>query len=89
MKAKIMIPALIVAAGLATAGGLAFAKRTGGMENDAVADLARARISLNQAVTAAETQAGGKAPPKPSSKVSEGPSSSTSRWSPATTRWST
>lgn len=61
MKAKIMIPALIVAAGLATAGGLAFARQTGGMENDAVADLAKARISLNQAVTAAETQAGGKA----------------------------
>ena len=61
MKAKIMIPALIVAAGLATAGGLAFAWQTGGMENDAVADLAKAKISLNQAVTAAETQAGGKA----------------------------
>ena len=60
MKPWIMIPALIVAAGMATAGGLAFAKQAGGMENDAVADLAKAKISLNQAVTAAETQAGGK-----------------------------
>ena len=61
MKPKIMIPALIVAAGMATAGGLAFARQKGGMENNAVADLAKAKISMNQAVAAAETQAGGKA----------------------------
>ena len=61
MKRKIMIPAAIVALGVATAGGLAFAKLAGGKENDAVADLAKAKISLSQAVSAAETQAGGKA----------------------------
>ena len=50
------IPALIVAAGLGAAGGLAHAKSAGG-ENDAVADLSKARITLTQAVGAAE-QAG-------------------------------
>ena len=60
MKSKIIIPALLVAAGIATAGGLAFAKTSGG-ENDAVADLAKAKISLVQAVGAAEAHAGGKA----------------------------
>lgn len=60
MKSKITIPALLVAAGIATAGGLAFAKTSGG-ENDAIADLAKAKITLVQAVSAAEAQAGGKA----------------------------
>ena len=61
MKSKITVPALLMAAGIATAGGLAFAK-TAGAENDAVADLAKAKITLAQAVSAAEaTQAGGKA----------------------------
>ena len=60
MKSKITFPALLVAAGIATAGGLAFAKTTGG-DNDAVGDLAKAKITLAQAVSAAETQAGGKA----------------------------
>lgn len=45
MKSKIIIPALLVAAGIATAGGLAFAKTAGG-ENDAIADLAKAKITL-------------------------------------------
>jgi uncharacterized membrane protein YkoI len=60
MKSKIAIPALLVAAGIATAGGLAFAK-TAGAENDAIADLAKAKIALAQAVSAAEAQTGGKA----------------------------
>lgn len=60
MKSKITIPALLVAAGIASAGGLALAKTSGG-ENDAIADLAKARITLAQAVGAAEAQAGGKA----------------------------
>lgn len=60
MKSKITIPALLVAAGIATASGLAFAKTSGG-ENDAIADLAKAKITLVQAVGAAEAQAGGKA----------------------------
>lgn len=59
MKRNIMIPALIMAAGLATAGGFALARQDRG--NDAVTDLAKAKISLSQAVTAAEAQAGGKA----------------------------
>lgn len=60
MKSKIAIPALLVAAGIATAGGLAFAKPAGA-DNDAIADLAKAKITLAQAVGAAEAQAGGKA----------------------------
>ena len=60
MKSKIIIPALLVAAGIATAGGLAFANTSGG-ENDAIADLAKAKITLVQAVNAAEAQTGGKA----------------------------
>lgn len=61
MKRNIMIPALILAAGVATAGGLAYAKQSGVTENDAVTDLAKAKVSLVQAVSAAEAQAGGKA----------------------------
>lgn len=60
MNRKIAIPALIMAAGVATAGGLTYAK-SGVGENDAVADLTRAKISLTQAVGAAEAQSGGKA----------------------------
>jgi uncharacterized membrane protein YkoI len=56
-----MIPAIIVAAGVATAAGLAYAKQSGPAENDAVTDLAKAKISLVQAVSAAEAQAGGRA----------------------------
>ena len=61
MKRTIMIPALIVAAGVATAGGFAVAKQAGGTENDAIVELAKAKITLNQAVSAAQAQAGGKA----------------------------
>lgn len=61
MKRKIMIPALVLAAGVATAGGMAYATQSGVTQNDAVADLAKAKISLGQAVSAAEAQAGGKA----------------------------
>ena len=61
MKRNIMIPALILAAGVATAGGLAYAKQTGALENDGVADLAKAKISLSQAIGSAETHAAGKA----------------------------
>lgn len=61
MKRTIMIPALILAAGVATAGGLAYAKQSGPAENDAVRDLAKAKITLVQAVSAAEAQAGGRA----------------------------
>ena len=61
MKRKIIIPALILAAGVATAAGLAYAKQTGSLENDAAVDLAKAKISLSQAIVSAETHAAGKA----------------------------
>jgi uncharacterized membrane protein YkoI len=61
MKRKIVIPALIIAAGVATAGGLAVAKQAGGGDNDALASLAAAQISLGQAVAVAEAQAAGRA----------------------------
>lgn len=60
MNRKISIPALILAAGVATAGGLAYAKASGG-ENDAVADLAKAKVTLAQAAAAAESHSGGRA----------------------------
>ena len=60
MHRKFYIPALIMAAGVATAGSLAFAKQSD-TENESNADLAKATISLSQAVSAAEAQAGGKA----------------------------
>ena len=58
MNRNTKISALLLAAGLATAGTLAFAKAN---ENDAVTDLAKAKISLSQAITAAEAHATGKA----------------------------
>ena len=61
MNRKIMIPALLVAAGVAAAGGLAFAKQSASAESDAVTDLANSKISLVQAVSAAEAQVTGKA----------------------------
>jgi uncharacterized membrane protein YkoI len=61
MKSKIVIPALILAAGVATAGGLAYANQSGATENDAVTDLAKAKVSLVQAVNVAEAQTSGKA----------------------------
>lgn len=61
MKRNILIPALMMAAGVATAGGLVYAKQSGVTQNDAMADLANAKISLVQAVTTAELHAGGRA----------------------------
>lgn len=53
---------LIVAAGIATAGGLTYANQTAAGTNDAVADLAKAQITLEQAITTALQQhPGGKA----------------------------
>lgn len=59
MNRKMTLSALLLAAGVATAGCLAFAKAAG--ENDAVADLGKARIALSQALSAAEAHAGGRA----------------------------
>ncbi len=61
MQRKRFIPALILAAGVATAGGLAYAAQTGVTDNDAQVNLAQARISLGQAVATAEQHAGGRA----------------------------
>lgn len=60
MNRKTSLAALIAVAGIATAGGIAYANQAG--VNDAVADLAKAKITLEQAVTAAQQHhAGGKA----------------------------
>jgi uncharacterized membrane protein YkoI len=61
MKRKILIPAILMAAGVATAGGLAYSQQQSATQNDAIADLAKAHISLTQAVAIAEQHAGGKA----------------------------
>lgn len=61
MKRSIMTPAILLAAGVATAGGLVYAKQSTPMENDAVADLAKATINLTQAVAAAEGTVPGRA----------------------------
>ena len=61
MQRKILIPALIMAAGIATAGGLTYAQQAGSAVNDAVAQIANARITLAQAVALAEQHRGGRA----------------------------
>lgn len=61
MKRKLAIPAAIIAIGLATAGAFAYANQSSTTENDALADLAKARISLVDAVNTAQQLTGGKA----------------------------
>ncbi len=61
MQRKILIPALIMAAGVATVGGLAHAQQPGVTQNDAMVNVAQARISLAQAVATAEQHTGGRA----------------------------
>jgi uncharacterized membrane protein YkoI len=63
MKRKTLIPAIILAAGVAAAGGLAYSQQPqpAAAQNDAIVDLAKARIPLAQAVAIAEQHAGGKA----------------------------
>lgn len=61
MKRNIIIATAVVALGL-VGGGLAFAQQGGGnTENDAVADLAKAKVTLSQAISVAESQSGGRA----------------------------
>ena len=60
MQRNSFIPALVLVTA-ATAGSLAFAQGSGGKENDAVTDAAKAKVSLVQAIGTAETQASGKA----------------------------
>ena len=61
MQRKLLIPALIMAASVATAGGLVYAQQSVVTQNDAMTDLAKTGISLVQAVTTAEHHVGGKA----------------------------
>jgi uncharacterized membrane protein YkoI len=61
MQRKMLISALIMAAGVATAGGLAYAQQSGVQHNDAITDLANARMTLVQAVAIAEQHVGGRA----------------------------
>jgi len=60
MNRKLTVPALIMAAGVATAGSLVYA-RSWSADDDAIADLAKAKITLIQAVVVAEAHASGKA----------------------------
>ncbi len=63
MKRDTIIANTVVALGLA--GGAAalqlFAKTGADRENNALADLAKAKVTLSQAISAAEAQAGGRA----------------------------
>jgi uncharacterized membrane protein YkoI len=61
MQRKISIPALIMAAGVATAGGLAYAQPAGVQPNDATTQLANTKVTLTQAVSIAEQHVGGRA----------------------------
>ena len=61
MQRKNLIPSLIMAVGVATAGGLAYAQQPGVTQNDAMANVAQARISLAQAIATAEQHTGGRA----------------------------
>ena len=62
MTRNTTLAALIAAAGIATAGSLAYAAQGGAGENDALAALGQAKVTIGQAITAAEQQhAGGKA----------------------------
>ncbi len=61
MNRKMLIASAAAALLAATAGGLAFAQQANRTENDAVAALTQARVTLSQAIGAAEAKAGGKA----------------------------
>jgi uncharacterized membrane protein YkoI len=59
MKRNLIIGA--VSALLIATGGVALARQSASAENDAVVDLAKAKVSLAQAVTTAEAQVNGRA----------------------------
>jgi len=62
MKRKNVFPALMAAAGLVAAGGLAYAQQGPfAPENDAVTSLGGVRVSLVQAITSAEQHVAGRA----------------------------
>ena len=57
MNRKISVLALLIAASVATAGGLAFAKQSSSAENDAVTDLAKAtKAELDVEVVATDSK---------------------------------
>lgn len=60
MKRNTVLSAVVAAAGIAAAGSLALARAADGT-NDAVVDLAKANITITQAIAAAEAQVGGRA----------------------------
>ena len=61
-SSKLTLPALALALILTAGGAAAFAKSgADSSDNDAVADLAKAKVTLVQAVTSAEQHAGGRA----------------------------
>jgi uncharacterized membrane protein YkoI len=61
MTRPVLLTTLLTLAGLATAATLAWAGTHAEAPNDASADLAKAKVSLVQAVQTAQTQAGGQA----------------------------
>lgn len=60
MKRKLVIPAVLIASATLL-GGIAVAKQDGAAPNDAIADVANAKINLTQAIAVAEQHAGGTA----------------------------
>lgn len=61
MQRKIAISALLIAAVVAAGSGLALARTADDDDDNALADLAKAHITLAQAAVTAESQAGGRA----------------------------
>ena len=62
MRSRIWLPlAMVAMLGTVTAGGTAFAAETGQEEGKDAALLANAKVSLSQAISAAEQSAGGRA----------------------------
>ena len=61
MQLKQVISTLLIAASVATAGGVAYAAQAGVHHNDARVDLANAKIPIGQAIATAEQHAGGRA----------------------------
>lgn len=60
MKRKLVIPAILIASATLI-GGVAVAQQNGAAPNDAITDLASARVNLTQAIAVAEQHAGGTA----------------------------
>lgn len=61
MKRAFIVPALLIAAGVATTGGLVYSQPPDAPQDHAIANLVNVKISLTQAVLTAEQYAGGRA----------------------------